>query len=45
MCDVLIEPTEIGKVSGFDMSKAKELYEIGYRFTKENFKPEDFIKA
>jgi NTE family protein len=45
LCDVLIEPTEVGKVSALDISKAKELYEIGYKFTIENFKPEDFIKS
>jgi NTE family protein len=45
LCNVLIEPPEVGKVSGFDMTKAKDLYEIGYRFTMENFKPEDFIKS
>jgi NTE family protein len=44
LCNVLIEPPGVGKVSGFDVSKAKDLYEIGYRFTIENFKPEDFIK-
>jgi NTE family protein len=45
LCNVLIEPPDVGKVSGFDMSKAKDLYEIGYKFTIENFKPEDFIKS
>jgi len=44
LCNVLIEPPEVGKVSGFDTTKAKDLFEIGYKFTKENFKPEDFIK-
>jgi NTE family protein len=42
LCDVLIEPPEVGRVSGFDLSKAKDLFEIGYQFTKKNFKPEDF---
>jgi NTE family protein len=44
LCNVLIEPPEVGKVSGFDVSKAKTLYDIGYRFTIDNFKPEDFVK-
>lgn len=42
LCDVLIEPPAVGKVSGFEVGKAKELFEIGYTFTRENFKPEDF---
>jgi NTE family protein len=42
LCNVLIEPPDVGRVSGFDIAKAKDLFEIGYRFTKENFKPEDF---
>lgn len=46
LCDVLIDPPLVGKVSGFDVSKAKELFEIGYQFTKQNFKAEDFtLKA
>ncbi len=42
MCDVLIEPPEVGKVSGFDMSKAKQLFDIGYQYTKANFSAGDF---
>ncbi len=42
LCDVLIDPPGVGKVSGFDVGKAKELFDIGYQFTKQNFKPEDF---
>lgn len=41
-CDVLIEPPEAGKMSTFDVGRAKELFAIGYRFTKENFKERDF---
>ena len=42
LCDVLIDPPGAGGVSGFDVSKAKDLFETGYHYTKENFKPEDF---
>jgi NTE family protein len=42
LCNILIEPPEIGKFSGFDLSKAKEIFDVGYRYTKENFKPEQF---
>lgn len=40
LCDVLIEPPEVGRFSGFDLSKAKEIFQIGYEYTKETFKPE-----
>jgi NTE family protein len=42
MCNVLIEPTEVGKISAFELARAKDLFEIGYKFTKANFKPGDF---
>jgi NTE family protein len=42
LCNILIEPPEVGKFSGFDLSKAKELFDVGYKYTKENFKPEQF---
>lgn len=43
LCNVLIEPPDVGKYSGFDIGKAKELFEIGYRYTLENFSPEQFV--
>jgi NTE family protein len=43
LCNVLIEPPDVGKISGFDISKAKDLFDIGYRFTIQNFKREDFV--
>jgi NTE family protein len=42
LCNILIEPPEIGKFSGFDLSKSKDIFDVGYKFTKENFKPEQF---
>jgi NTE family protein len=42
LCNLLIEPPEVGKFSGFDLSKAKEIFDVGYKYTKENFKPEQF---
>lgn len=44
LCDILIEPTEAGKISTFDLGKARELFDIGYQFTKMNFKESDFHK-
>jgi NTE family protein len=37
LCDVLIEPPELGKFSGFDLGKAREMYNIGYAYTKQFF--------
>lgn len=42
LCDVLIEPPEVGKYSGMDLSRAKDLFDAGYNFTKANFTPRDF---
>jgi NTE family protein len=42
LCDILIEPPDVGSYSGMDIGKAKDLFESGYRFVKENFSKEDF---
>jgi NTE family protein len=42
LCDVFIEPPELGKVTGFGLSKAQEIFDIGYQFTKNNFRPSQF---
>lgn len=44
LCDLTIEPEECGKISTFDIGKAKELFDIGYRFTKQHFKASDFSR-
>jgi NTE family protein len=44
MCDVLIEPTDAGRYSGFDIGKAKEMFEIGYEYTRRNFSLESFTR-
>ena len=36
LCDVFIEPPLLSKYGGMDLPKAKELFEIGYQYTKEN---------
>jgi NTE family protein len=41
-CNLVIEPTDLGKFSTFDLSKGKEIFDIGYNFTKSNFKAIDF---
>jgi NTE family protein len=42
LCDIVIQPSEAGKISTFEFGRAKELFEIGYRFTINNFKRQDF---
>jgi NTE family protein len=44
MCDLLIEPPGVGSYSGFEIGKAKELFDKGYNFVKENFRMDDFEK-
>ena len=36
LCDIFIEPPELKKYKVLDFNKAKEIFEIGYRYTKEN---------
>lgn len=43
LCDVLIEPPELGNTSAFDLSDIKGLYNIGYEFTKNHFSPNTFL--
>jgi NTE family protein len=44
LCDVLIEPPEPGKISTFELSKAQQLFDIGYEFTIRNFTKNNFQK-
>jgi len=44
ICDLVIEPEGSGKISTFDMGRAKDLFEIGYQFTKQHFSESDFPK-
>lgn len=41
LCNILIEPPAVGKYSGFDLSKANEMFDLAYTYTKENFRPGD----
>jgi NTE family protein len=41
-CNVVIEPTELGKFSTFDLARGQEIFDIGYRYTKANYKAIDF---
>ena len=42
LCDILIEPPGLGKLSTFEFSKAQLLFDIGYEYTIKNFKSGDF---
>jgi NTE family protein len=37
LCHALIEPPDVGKYSGFDLSKAREIFDVGYIYTRNNF--------
>lgn len=41
-CNVIIEPPDLGKFSTFDLSRGKEIFDIGYQFVKKNYTKEDF---
>lgn len=41
-CNVVIEPPALGAYSPLDVSKAKEIFDIGYQYTKANFTAKDF---
>ena len=42
LCDVFIEPAGLDSINGFEIGKAKDLYDIGYEFTRKNFAPNNF---
>jgi NTE family protein len=44
-CDVVIEPPKLGRFSSLDMSKARDIFDAGYKFTKDNYLPHHFQKA
>jgi NTE family protein len=45
LCDVVIEPPGMGRFSVFEMAKARQIFEAGYKFTKENFSLSHFQKT
>ncbi|HRE67227.1 MAG TPA: patatin-like phospholipase family protein [Cyclobacteriaceae bacterium] len=44
LCDVVIEPPGMDRFSSLDLSKVNEIFEYGYRFTKDNFSAATFQK-
>lgn len=44
ICDLVIEPPHMARYTVFEMGKAREIYDAGYKYTKENFLPHHFQK-
>lgn len=44
LCNVLIEPPDLGRFSGFDIGKAKEMLDSAYRYTMDTFNPNEIQK-
>jgi NTE family protein len=42
LCDVFIEPPHMSKFSSFDIGRAQEIFDAGYKFAKGNFMPHHF---
>lgn len=45
MCDVIIEPRHMDRFSSLDLSKAQDIFEYAYQYTKDNFSIRDFNKS
>jgi len=45
MCNVFIEPPYMDRYTAFDIGKAQEIFDIGYKYTKENFTSQHFQRA
>jgi NTE family protein len=45
LCDVIIEPPRMDRFTVLDLSKAQEIYDFSYHFTKQNFLPHHFQKG
>jgi len=35
LCDLLIEPVDMGNYDTFDVDKGREIFELGYKSTKQ----------
>ena len=45
LCDLVIEPTKLDKFSSFEIARAKEIFDIGYEYTLQNYEASDFQKV
>lgn len=44
LCDLVIEPPFMARFTVFEMARAREIYDAGYKYTKENYLPHHFQK-
>ena len=44
LCDISIEPPNMDRFTVFDIGKAQEIFDYGYRFTRDNFSEAEFPK-
>ncbi|NLO72276.1 MAG: patatin-like phospholipase family protein [Porphyromonadaceae bacterium] len=44
LCDVLIEPVDVGNYEMFETDKSREIFDLGYNTAKKIFKMKDFSK-
>jgi NTE family protein len=42
LCDIFIEPDGLDKISGFELGKAQDIFDIGYEYTKKHFSANNF---
>lgn len=42
LCDIFIEPDKLHNITGFEIGRAQDIFDIGYEFTKKNFSPNNF---
>ncbi|MCU0419920.1 MAG: patatin-like phospholipase family protein [Cyclobacteriaceae bacterium] len=45
LCDVIIEPRNLGRYGSFEIGKAQEIFDIAYEYTKANFSEANFEAA
>lgn len=45
MSHVVIEPPGLGRYGSFEIGKAQEIFDLAYRYTKENYRIENFSEA
>jgi len=42
LCDILVEPSDLGNISVFDVKNARRLFDIGYEFMISHYHKSDF---
>ncbi|MDH5608864.1 MAG: patatin-like phospholipase family protein [Cyclobacteriaceae bacterium] len=44
LCDVFMEPTEVGRYKIFDVKKSNEIYKLGYDYALRQFDENEFLR-